>query len=129
VGLRFWKNHSVYKAVKYFETDIGLELYAKFLQLPFVEDRKKLKLVRQLQKAIEMNADLNEMVIHIKHNSWFFDSPKLLELSNAMSAQDKKDFMFDPNDIDIGLSGIQFMSGLHRYYIKEDVPSIESGLK
>ena len=53
----------------------------------------------------------------------------LIDLYQRMSPSDKIDFLCDPRQIDIKDAGIKFASGLHRYYIKEDIPAIETGLR
>ena len=64
----------------------------------------------------------------IKCGSWYYDSSCMLKLIDRCSEMDLVDFDCDPRKIDIKQSGAQFAHGLHRYYLKEDVPSRETGM-
>jgi hypothetical protein len=51
----------------------------------------------------------------------------MLKLSSLVNPEEKADFDFDIKKIDFVYEGAVFAYGIQRYYLKQDVPMIESG--
>jgi hypothetical protein len=75
-----------------------------------------------------MSHKVGKVITDFKCCFWLYDSSKLLEVINLMTYEDKELFFCDVRRINWNEEGRNLIHGIQRYYIKEDVPSLDSGL-
>ena len=73
--------------------------------------------------------DLNEDVNYFKNHYWFYDCTELLKIIPMISPKDIADFEFDPRKVNFPKEGARMLYGIQRYYLDQDVPLCDSGLR
>ena len=61
--------------------------------------------------------------------SWLFDHEKYYKVCDSLNAFDKEEFFMDMRKIDLSEGGVNYAHGLAKYYLLEDIPALDSGLK
>jgi hypothetical protein len=52
-----------------------------------------------------------------------------LKVCDSLNENDRNEFLIDLRKIDVGAEGRNYIYGLAKYYMREDIPAIDSGLR
>ena len=122
-SVKDWRRYRFYK---YDVAAKALELASK---VPLVGSKK----MHQQSKLITMLADRMENVSlsywFFFKQEWIFDHEKYYKVCDSLNDFDKEEFFMDTRKIDLTEGGKNYSHGLAKYYLLEDIPALDSGLK
>lgn len=114
------------RRTKYDLTSKALSLASK---LPFIGSSK----MQQQSQLINKVADRMENVAvnyqHFLVNTWKFDDKNYLRMCDRLNEHDKREFFIDLRKLDVQAEGSNYIHGLAKYYLQEDIPAIDSGFR
>jgi hypothetical protein len=62
-------------------------------------------------------------------HSWKFDDRQFIKVCDSLNAHDKNEFFIDMRKMDLMNEGKHYVYGLAKYYMQEDIPAIDSGMR
>lgn len=72
---------------------------------------------------------IEEGTLYFRQNSWVYDDKEYISMCDSLNEHDKQEFFIDIRKIDIHKEGRNYQYGLAKFYLHEDIPAIDSGLR
>lgn len=92
-------------------------------------NNENLELIKKVKKARKFAKGIGYTIQDLTFRYWLFDSTKLQEVIKLMTPEDEELFYCDVRKVDLLEQGRNLIYGFQRFYVKEDVPIMETGLK
>jgi hypothetical protein len=129
IGCRTVQTVEDWRRYRFYKYDIAAKAMQLASKLPLSGSKK----LHQQSKIITMLADRMENISlsywFFFKQSWLFDHEKYYKVCDSLNEFDKQEFFMDHRKIDLSEGGINYAHGLAKYYLLEDIPALDSGLK
>lgn len=66
---------------------------------------------------------------YFRMRNWIYDDKEYIAVCDSLNEHDKEEFYMDLRKIDIHKEGRNYQHGLAKYFLHEDIPAIDSGLR
>jgi hypothetical protein len=129
IGCRTVQTVEDWRRYRFYKYDIAAKAMQLASKLPFSGSKK----LHQQSKMITMLADRMENVSlsywYFFKQTWIFDHEQYYKVCDSLNEFDREEFFMDMRKIDLTEGGKNYSHGLAKYYLLEDIPALDSGLK
>ena len=119
-SLHFIDDYKTIKTLFYLRSQLPTNILEKVTSLPLIGNPKMNKQVKQLQFAYEKLDEMYDLFQHFTRNNWVYETKKIYEFLEQMSAAEKEEFYIDPKTFDWMNATHLYAYGTESYMFKED---------
>jgi hypothetical protein len=98
-------------------------------KVPFLGSKKLQTQAALITKVANNMQKIEEGYTYFRERHWIYDDKEYCKVCDSLNEHDKEEFFIDLRKIDMQKEGKNYQHGLAKYYLHEDIPAIDSGLK